>query len=223
MAMPRNAHWRSACPAIAGSAEEVLASRPDLVLAGRYTTMTTRQLLSRVGVSMLEVDAVQDWDGIRRITREVAAAVGEAARGEALIARMDAQLAEVATLRAKVPLRAIGWSGAAEDVPGEDTLFNTILVTAGAVNIAARPVGSSGFDLEEVLRARPRVLLRGIAYDDHRSLRSGLADHPVLRASPGLTIIDYPEGAWACGVPAAAEYALELARTLRALPPEATR
>jgi hypothetical protein len=33
-----------------------------------------------------------------------------------------------------------------------------------------------------------------------------------------MTVVDYPEGAWACAVPAAADYARDLARTLRALP-----
>lgn len=205
-------------PANRGSAEEVLAAHPDLVLAGRYTTATTRSLLSRVGVNMLEVDAVQDWDGIRRVTREVAAAVGEPARGEALLAHMDAQLQGIAMLREVAPVRAIGWSGAAADVPGVDTLFNTILATAGAVNLAARPVGRSGFDLEQVLRAQPQVLLRGVSHAGNQALRGGVADHPVLRALPGLAVIEYQEGAWACGVPAAADHALRLARALRALP-----
>ena len=201
-----------------GSAEEVLAAHPDLVLAGRYTTASTRALLAQVGVPMLEVDAVQDWDGIRRVTRQVATAVGEAPRGEALLARMDAQLAAIAALPAAPPLRAIGWDGAAEDVPGADTLFNTILTTAGAVNIAARPAGPAGFSLEQVLRARPRLLLKGTSNAGGGSLRDTVADHPVLHALRGLTVVDYPQSAWACGVPAAADYALELARTLRALP-----
>jgi iron complex transport system substrate-binding protein len=200
-----------------GSAEEVLAAHPDLVLAGRYTTATTRGLLRRVGAPMLEVEPVQDWEGIRRVTREVAAAVGEPARGEELLVRMDAQLAQIAALRSPTPVRAIGWSGAAGDVPGADTLFNTILTTAGAINLAARPAGRSGFDLEEVLRARPQLLLRGTSYGEGRALRSGTANHPVLRALPDLAIVEYPEGAWACGVPAVAGHALELARQLRAL------
>jgi iron complex transport system substrate-binding protein len=201
-----------------GSVEEVLAAHPDLVLAGRYTTATTRALLRRVGVPMLEVDAPQDWDGIRRITREVAAAVGEVPRGEALLAHMDEALAGIAALPVAAPVRAIGWDGAAGDVPGADTLFNTILSTAGAQNIAARPTGRGGFDLEQVLRARPRVLLRGTSSTGGDSLRGELARHPVLRAVPGMTVIDYPESAWACGVPAAADYARALADTLRALP-----
>jgi len=207
-------------PVNRGSAEEVLAAHPDLVLAGRYTTATTRALLARAGVPLLEVDAAQDWQGIRRTTRAVAAAVGESGRGEALLAHMDAALAAAAALRAPAPVRAIGWNGAAQDVPGADTLFNTILTTAGAVNIAARPGVASTFDLEEVVRARPRLLLRGTSHAADRALRSAVADHPVLHALPGLAIIDYPEGAWACGVPAAADYALDLARQLRALPPQ---
>jgi iron complex transport system substrate-binding protein len=200
-----------------GGAEEILAVHPDLVLAGRYTTSTTRALLRRVGVPIVEVDAVLDWEGIRRVTREVAAAVGETARGEALLARMDEDLAAIAALRGPVPVRAIGWSGAAADVPGADTLFNTILTTAGGINLAARPAGGSAFDLETVLRLRPRVLLRGTSFGEGRALRSGAANHRALRALPELTVIDYPEGAWACGVPAVATQALELARQLRAL------
>lgn len=205
-------------PVNRGGAEEVLAAQPDLVLAGRYTTATTRALLERSGLQMLEVDAANDWEGIRRVTRAVAAAVGEPARGEVLLARMDADLAQTAAVRALVPVRAIGWSGAAEDVPGADTLFNTILTTAGAVNIAALPTGRRGFDLEQVLRARPQLLLRGTSHAGDSSVRSGAADHPVLRALPGLSIIEYHEGAWACGVPAAAGHALALARELANLP-----
>jgi iron complex transport system substrate-binding protein len=207
-------------PVNRGSAEEVLAAHPDLVLAGRYTTANTRALLARAGIDVVVVDAAQDWQAIRRVTRAVAAAVGEPARGEALLAAMDATLAETAATRVTRPVRAIGWSGAAEDVPGADTLFNSILNTAGAVNLAARQVGPRGFGLEQILRARPQLLLRGTSSAGDRSLRSALADHPVLRALPGLAIIEYPEGAWACGVPAAADHALALARKLRELPAE---
>lgn len=210
-------------PSNHGSAEEVLAAHPDLVLAGRFTTATTRALLERAGLHVVEVDAAQDFDGIRRVTREVAAAVGESARGEELLSRMDESLAEAHALRPPEPVRAIGWSGASEDVPGNDTLFNAIVQAAGAVNLAARPSGMSGFDLEQVLRLRPRLLLRGVSHAGDSAVRSAVADHPALRAVPGLAIIEYSEADWACGVPAAAGHALELARRLRALPPADAR
>jgi iron complex transport system substrate-binding protein len=203
-------------PANHGGAEEVLALRPDLVIAGRFTTGATRALLRKVGVPLLEVDSVNDWDGIRRVTREVAAAVGEAARGEALLQRMDADLAQLARQRPLVPWRAIGWSGAGDDVPGRDTMFNTIVETAGGINLGARD-GAGSFDLEQVLHARPQVLLRGAAYGSKPALRNEVARHPVLRALPGLTTIEYPEAVYGCGVPSAAQLARGLADRFAAL------
>ena len=199
-----------------GSAEEVLAAHPDLVLAGRYTTATTRRLLRGAGITLLEVDAVTDWEGIRRITRQVAAATGTVSRGEVLLQEMDVILKEAAAVRPARPVRAIGWSGAGEDVPGADTLFNTILTTAGALNIAAQERGTGSFDLEQVARARPEVLLRGSAYADARSLRGAVAVHPVLRDVPHA-VVEYPEGVYGCGVPRAAQLALGLAHRLAVL------
>ncbi len=201
-------------PANHGSAEEVLALRPDLVVAGRFTTSTTRALLRKVGVPLIEVDSANDWEAIRRITREVAAAVGASARAEELLRQMDAELVQLQRQRPAVPLRAIGWSGAGDDVPGSDTMFNTIIETAGAVNIGARPAGRGSFDLEQVLHARPEVLLRGAAYASKPALRSEVARHPVLRALPGVTTIEYPEAVYGCGVPRASRLAMELADQL---------
>lgn len=197
-----------------GSAEEVLALRPDLVIAGRYTTSTTRALLARVGVPMLEVDAANDWEGVRRVTREVATAVGASERGEALLREMDARLAALAQRRLPAPVRAIGWGGSGDDVPGADTMFNTILEAAGGVNLAARRAGMGSLDLEQLLHARPQVLLRGAAYAAKPALRNEVARHPVLRGMPGLVTIEYPEAVYGCGVPAAAQRAVELARQL---------
>jgi len=197
-------------PANHGGAEEVLALRPDLVIAGQFTTGATRALLRKVGVPMLEVDAASDWQGVRRITREVAAAVGAAARGEALLQQMEGELAQLALQRPAIPYRVIGWSGASDDVPGRDTMFNTILEAAGAINLGAR-AGVGSFDLEQVLQARPEVLLRGATYGGKPALRNEVARHPILRKLPGLATIEYPEAVYGCGVPRAAQLALQLA------------
>ncbi len=194
-----------------GSAEEVLALKPDLVIAGRFTTGTTRALLRKVGVPLLEVDPANDWEGIRRTTREVAVATGTSAKAEVLLQQMDRDLALLSRLQPAQPVRAIGWSGAGDDVPGIDTLFNTILETAGAVNLAARSGARSSFDLEQVLQARPDVLLRGATYGSKPALRNDVAHHRVLRALPWLHTIEYPEAVFGCGVPRASQLALQLA------------
>jgi iron complex transport system substrate-binding protein len=198
-----------------GSPEEVLAARPDLVLAGKYTTANTRALLQRVGIPVLEVDPVTDWEGIRRVTLQVAAALGAEGRAHELLDAMDADLAQLALARPAQPVRVIGWGGAGEDVPGRDTLFNTILETAGGINLAALDNGPRSFDIEQVLLADPQVVLRGAAYSGKPSLRNSVATHRVLRERLGAQLVTYPEAVYGCGVPRASQLARELAITLR--------
>jgi iron complex transport system substrate-binding protein len=204
-------------PGNRGSAEEVLALQPDLVVAGRYTTTATRQLLRQVGVPLLELDAVSDWQGVRRVTRELARAVGAAPRAEELLAQMDATLLRLQVQRMQSPLRVLGWGGSGTDVPGRDTLFNTILEAAGAINIAAAEQGLRSYDLESVLQSRPEVLMRGAAYGDQPALRSFAATHPVLRKAVGNRMLTYPDAVYSCGVPRAAQVAAELATELAAM------
>jgi iron complex transport system substrate-binding protein len=199
-----------------GSPEEVLAARPDLVLAGKYTTANTRALLQRVGIRVLEVDPVTDWAGIRRVTQQVATALGAEAKGRQLLDSMDADLAQLARERTAQPVRVIGWGGGAEDVPGRDTLFNTILESAGGINLAALDHGPRSFDLEQVLLADPQVVMRGAAYSGKPSLRNFIATHRVLRARLGAHMVTYPEAVYGCGVPRASRVARDLAVTLRA-------
>jgi iron complex transport system substrate-binding protein len=198
-----------------GSPEEVLAARPDLVLAGKYTTANTRALLQRAGIPVLEVDPVTDWEGIRRVTLQVAAALGAQPRAHELLAAMDADLAQLAHERPVQPVRVIGWGGGGEDVPGRDTLFNTILETAGGLNLAAQDNGPRSFDIEQVLLADPQVVMRGAAYSGKPALRNSVATHRVLRERLGAHMITYPEAVYGCGVPRASQLARELAITLR--------
>lgn len=206
-----------------GSAEEVLAARPDLVLAGRYTTFTTRELLKRSGVRVLELEPVQDWDGIRGLTRRVAEALGESARGEALIADMDARLSALARARPEHPIRVIGWGGSGADVPGRDTLFNTLLETAGGVNVGVLQAGEGVFDVERVVVNRPQALMRGVSYGATPALRNEVARHPLLRRLYPQGQLTYPEALFGCGVPRAAVAAQALQESLRELARPAVR
>ena len=203
-------------PANHGTAEEVLAARPDLVIAGAYTTSATRRLLAGAQTPLLLLQPVQDWDGIRAVTREVAAAVGEVARGEQLLAEMDATLAALAAVRPADPVRVIGWSGGT-DVPGRDTLFDAILTAAGGVNIGAQVSGRSSFDLEQLLAMRPEVLMRGAAYAATPALRNEAAQHRVVRQRYAGAQLRYPEALYGCGVPQSAQAGVQLRTQLLAV------
>ena len=199
-----------------GSAEEVLAARPDLVIVGAYTTAAARQLLARTATPVLVLQPAQDWQGIREVTRQVAAAVGAVPRGEQLLVEMEATLAQLAATRPIDPLRVTGWSGG-NDVPGRDTLFDAILTAAGAVNVGAAAAGRSDFDLEQLLLLRPQVLLRGAAYASTPSMRNEVAAHRVVRRLYAGAQLTYPEAVYGCGVPRAAQLAAQLRQQLQSV------
>lgn len=138
--------WQKArqTPINYGTAEEVLAQKPDLVIAGTYTASATRALLRQLGVPMIEVPPASDFFQIRQITRQVAAAVGETARGERLLHAMDENLTDLANTAPRTKIRVAAW-GEGGIVPGKDSLFDAVLAVAGGANVATSLVPGRGW------------------------------------------------------------------------------
>jgi iron complex transport system substrate-binding protein len=199
-----------------GLAEEILAQAPDLVIAGPYTSLPAQRLARRSGARVIDIDAADSVEDIRRITRQVAGALGEPARGEALIQRMDAQLAALDRTRPARPMRAIGWNGAGR-VPGKHSLFDAILTAAGGVNLGA---GGGAFerslDLEQLLALRPRpdLLLYTAADQTAPTLKTAAVQHPVLRQAYNGRRLAVPD--YACGTPQIADQASALRQQMLA-------
>jgi iron complex transport system substrate-binding protein len=187
-----------------GSAEEVLAAHPDLVLTGPFLPPLTRKLLAKSGAKIVEVPLAENFDQIRAATRLVAQALGEVARGEALLTQMDADLRYAVAHRPARPIRVAEW-GNGGYVPGGGGLFGTLLQTAGAQSIAA----SDGYyDVEALVAGRPEALIYSDTYRGLASLRDGQDSHPALT---GWLPHVYYTSFYSCGVPqlAAAARALQ--------------
>jgi iron complex transport system substrate-binding protein len=199
-----------------GLAEEVLRARPDLVLAGSFTTPATRALLKRLGWPLVEVGPADTIAQIRATTRQVAQAVGEAARGEQLLARMDAQLAELA--RHPGPkLRVAAWDGSGF-AAGPGSLYDTVLRLAGAVNVAADPrlTRTGTPDTELLLAEAPALLIHG-GGDDRDGLRADVAGNPLVRRFWGADrTVTIDQAYYVCGTPFVADEALRLRARLQA-------
>lgn len=197
-----------------GSAEEVLAEQPDFVLAGTYTTPATRTLIKDVGLPMLEVPAANNFGEIRAATRSVAHALGEEAKGETLIAKMDATLRELAATKPQRAVRVAGWNGGGS-VPGRGTLFDAILSAAGGVNVASGyGEGDGSFDLEQLLKADPDVLAYGNDTSSSPSLHTDEALHPLILKLYAGRRISYPSALYSCGVVESADAAVALRHNL---------
>jgi iron complex transport system substrate-binding protein len=194
-----------------GSVEEVLAEKPDLVLAGTYTTPAARALLKKLHMPLLEVAPAVNFDEIRTVTRKVARALDREAVGEALIARMNSILQELAASKPPQIIRVAAW-GEGGSVPGKGTLFDAILGAAGGVNIAASE--SSGpytsFGIEQLLMAHADVLAYASNITDTPGLNTDLARHPIVLKLYAGRIITYPSALYSCGVVESADAAVAL-------------
>jgi iron complex transport system substrate-binding protein len=144
-----------------GRPEEVARYKPDLLVAGRFTTARTKAFARRAGTPVVEIDDAVSFDDIGRITLQLGEAVGEPARARALVEGMNRTLAALAAAPPARPLVVAAWSGGGF-VLGQGTLTDTIITAAGAINVAADQgaLGFGDFDVEALLRVRPDVLLQ---------------------------------------------------------------
>lgn len=162
-------------PEVRADAETVLALDPDLVLAGQYGAQATVAALRASGIPVLQLGLPDGFDAIRAQVREVAQALGAEARGEALLAAMDGELAALPKPNpapTAVLLGARGWTS------GPRTLGGAVLRAAGYRNVGAGHVG-----LERLLSHPPDVLITAEA-PRFPSLATAMLEHPALRALP---------------------------------------
>jgi iron complex transport system substrate-binding protein len=136
----------------------------------------------------------------------VAKAVGEEAKGEELIAKMDADLAVLKARRPQKPLTVAGW-GTGGYVPGAGGLFDTMLTAAGARNVERGAFGY--YDVESLIAKSPDVLVYGDTYSGTASLRSDQDQHPALLKRYAGKRITYT-ALYGCGIPETARIAREL-------------
>jgi iron complex transport system substrate-binding protein len=213
-------------PLLKGTAEEVLALDPDLVLAGPYTTGATVDLLRRLGRRVEIVALAQDLDGVRGTIRAVAALVGEAARGEQMIALFERRLAAIARPASARQPTALAYqiSGL---VSGPDSLLDAVFRHVGLDNMArSYRLGRAGeVALETLVAQPPDLLVLAQTPGTYRTIVADNLRHPVLQrllAERPHVVLDMPS--WLCGTARIAEAAaglaaararLDAARTLR--------
>lgn len=200
-------------PVRRATTEAVLAVRPDIVVRYWGGDARLESTLRRRGVTVVRIDEASDFDGVRANVRKIAAALDARAKGELLVAEMDAKLA-----------RANGaWNGApalyftpSGFTTGPGSLVDAMLRAAGMTNIATgsawKPV-----PLERLVTQPPKAFVLG--FFDAFSVamnRWGPGRHRALKARlPGRTVASLPSAILGCPAWFAADGPEALARAKR--------
>lgn len=195
------------------SAEEVLALRPDLVLMARHSSPATREALKRLAIPA-ELFAVPESvaDSLGQV-RQLAAAVHRPARGEALVARIQAALIAAAPPPGAPQLTALIYqSGGFASAPG--TLMDEMMRRAGFENAAARYglKRTGNVPLERLVADPPDVLLAGEKTPGAPTWADRVLAHPALaRVAHRMHRASFPQQLTFCGGPVLIETARMLA------------
>lgn len=207
-------------PANHGRAEEVFLLKPDLVLAGTFTSRATVEMLLRLGFRVERFAPDYSFADIRSNTLRMGKLLGREDEARSLLAGFDR---EIASLRGDggnaSPLAAAYYAGGYTS--GLGTLVDEIISAAGWRNLSAE-LGISGtglLPLELIVMNQPDALIADGLDDGEPSLAFENYRHPALLAAirSGTGVTTLPERYSVCGTPATAEAVRRLVAERRRL------
>ncbi|APE28365.1 ABC transporter substrate-binding protein [Aurantiacibacter gangjinensis] len=178
--------------ATGGTAEEVLALSPDMVVADTFLAPATRAALEEAGIAIHSIGIAQDLEA----SLGQIAALGEATGNAQEAARLSSDIASAwasASYEGEPVTALLIQEG--DIVPGATSLAHAMMERSGFVSLsAARGLGQGAhLPLERVLADPPDVV---IAAGSGRML-----DHPVLSQLDGLERFELDSTLLYCGGP----------------------
>lgn len=182
-------------------AEEVHALRPDLVLAGQYSSRASVGMLRRLGIRVETFAPARSMDDIGAALERMGVLLGREAAGRRAAARFEARLAKLRTTIARRPEAALYYANGY--TLGDKTLAGQILLAAGFSNIAAKAgiTGGRVMALEQLVMHAPEVIISGTSYSGE-TRSEAILDHPAVemlrRSRPSANVHDRD---WICGTP----------------------
>lgn len=182
--------------ATAGTAEEVIALAPRLVLATSFTPPATREAFARAGLRTLYLGSPTTIAASKAQVSEVAAAVGAPGRGEALNQGIDAAVTATRAVEPRVPA-LLFISG--DLATGGGTLLDEMMTHAGFRDAAADyGLASTGtLPIETILTRPPAVILAPDAGGRTATLRRRL----LARTGARVREVAFPHALINCGGP----------------------
>ena len=195
-----------------GLAEEIFLLKPDLVLAGTYTTHTTVSLLRRLGFRVEEFQSEASFEDVRANIIRMGELLGNPERAKALVTGMDAEIAALETARTLRLRTALTFANSYTS--GSGTLVSEVVKRAGLVNIAETlgVAGTARLPLELLVLSDPELMAGGLSGVRGPALAEQNFAHPAYRTLAATTAEAPLENRLTvCGGP----FTLEAARALQ--------
>ena len=209
-------------PLTRGSAEEVLALHPDLVVMYEGTNPRLKEHLIETHTPLVEVKWANSIADIREVTRTLGKALGEEARAQAMIADMDAKLARAAKDAPHPPVPTLIYepNGYANSAGVSDDILRMIGLRDVAPQLKQTRQGR--VPVETLVADPPQLLILNGEREATPTRADLVLKNPALRALPKTTLVANTSltpllcpGPWSADV---AEPLVELGRKARAIP-----
>jgi iron complex transport system substrate-binding protein len=198
-------------PQARATLEAVLAARPQAVVRSWTPDARLVPALRARGVEVVQLEDPQDFDGVRRNIRAVAAALGREPEGEAVVRDMDAKLARARGAwggRRALYLTPYAYTA------GPGTMVNAILRAAGLTNAASAP-GYSAVPLERLTLDPPDAVVLAF-FDPQHEGRWAVGRRPLFkRLTKGRVIARLGGDVLLCPAWYSADAAVEIAAAAR--------
>lgn len=184
-------------PSVRPLAEDAIALKPDLIVRSYGGGPNAEAFFERAGIPVLTVGWAGDIDAIKRVTLEMAEGLGHTARGDTLVAQIDARLAALPVFQTSQRVLYMTPTGVTS---GGGTLIDELMSAAGAENFETR-AGWHSLPLERLTGEQPDIV--AASFFDAPSLGQDIwsaARHPLARQQIETLPVAELSGAWtACG------------------------
>jgi iron complex transport system substrate-binding protein len=163
--------------ATSGTAEEVIARRPDLVVTSSFTPAATRAAYARAGLKVLTLDSPTRIAASEAQVMQLADALGLHARGIAMVRRIELALGRSAPPDDKRPSALLYLSG--NLASGDGTLLDELLRRTGFRDAAA-DYGlqhTGNLPLEAIIERPPDIILMPSLEDRPSALRADVLQY----------------------------------------------
>ena len=186
-----------------GQAEEIFLLKPDLVIAGTYTTRTTVALLRRLGFRVEAFAPANSLDEVRENIVRMGAVLNRTQAASRLRSEFDQMIAarrvpDTSLRPAIAPYYANSYTS------GRDTLVDAIITASGLTNLG-RKLGLRGtakLPMERLLVEQPEMIMLEQGRSGKPALAHEIFKHPAVKHLVAhSTPVAVPDKYLICGTP----------------------